>query len=835
MRAYCTNPHCRYPENDIPEEFRQTKGQQRYCANCGMRLILKSRYLPLEPIGSGGFSRTFRAWDCNLEHECLIKQLRPKNLSHSAWSDAQLEYVQNAFKREAQTLRNLNHPQIPRLWDFFELAAPPQEEYHEPENAGILFYLVQDYIEGQNLRQLKNEKWSEAEIIKLLQQLLPVLDYIHNLQPVMLIHRDIKPENIIFGKNQRFYLIDFGAVKQAIAGIPAEQSIAISTPGYASPEQRAGLAVSASSDLYALAATCVCLLTLQPTENLRLGDIWSWRKYVDVSDQLATILDTMLSFEINHRFQSARQVIEVLDNQRISAPTPLPEPLTSVQIPNTPIATPPETQSQTPSLAPVKPSLLGKKLLLGGLGSVILLGLGIWQYLHTITPALPPLCIDDSRFSCGEKRFIPLPLGLQDNPYIQKGITAFQNKDFSLAISSFEDYLKKVKKNDPEIRIYLNNAIAAKSNQFYKITVCVPIGNENPLAEEILRGVAIVQDDLNTNPSKLINKKMLLVQICNDEQKTMIAQQVAKQIVEQDKQTLGVIGHNSSILVLEAGQIYSNTKYGDERIVSISPTSTAVRGTKFHGGDTFKLNFNLDKFVFRVSPSDDDISKSLVNYIRKKQGNKIAIFLNKEEPYSTSFSQQFKKNLGKAGEIVNECDLSNPLKDVSPCLQSAKKSQANFILLTMSDDILDKEINRILQGSGDAVILGGDTSYVDSAQITQIKYGKMVVAIPWHRSSNNPFSLEKQSQKIWGTTKISYATAMAYDATQALVEGLKRSGVNPTRKRVYEELNQPDFSVKGAKTEVQFNENHDRRVDESNIKDLVVLVSPKDGAFQVIK
>lgn len=837
MRVYCTNPHCRHPENEIPDQFRQAKGQQRYCYNCGMRLVLRTRYLPLEQIGSGGFSRTFCTWDCNLEHECLIKQLRPTNLSNNPWTDSQLQYIQTLFKREAQTLRNLNHPQIPRLWDFFELSAPEPEEYnHDPENPKILFYLVQDYIEGKNLRQIKNEKWSEDEVINFLRQILPVLSYIHSLQPVMLIHRDIKPENIILGQNEKFYLIDFGAVKQAVAGIPVEQSIAIATPGYASPEQRAGLAVSASSDLYSLAATCVCLLTFATPEELRVGDVWNWREYVDVSEQLATILDTMLLPEINQRFQSASQVIDVLESQITSASIS-PQPSIPPQTPNPVIENFSELQTQPPTPLRVKNSPSWKKLFMGSLGGVILLGLGLGAWAYFRDQPANQLCIDDSRFSCGEKQLIPAPLGLGTNTDFTQGVKAFQNQNYDQAISSFDQSLKRFKQNDPETRIYLNNARAAKSQNFLKITVCVPIGNENGLSEQILRGVATVQNNINTLGNKLLNGQMLLVQICKDEYSTDIAQQVAKKIIEQDKQTLGVIGHNSSLVTLSAGKVYGNEIYGNNKLVSISATSTAVRGIKFNESNIFEIN----KFVFRVSPTDEKISEVLINYIIKNKRYKGAIFLNSKEPYSKSFSQafrqKFKKMLGQKGKIVNECNLSNyQFNSVPQCLQAAKQSQADFILLTMSDDIVRQEINRILQASGEAIILGGDTAYVDSAQITQIQYGKIVVAVPWHRSSNNKLSLlEQESLKLWGTAKISYATAMAYNATQVLVEGLRKISSNPSRAALYSALSNPNFFAKGAGGKVQFNQEHDRKIDERNIQDLIFLVSPKDGEFQIIK
>ncbi|MBU7586068.1 MAG: ABC transporter substrate-binding protein [Nostoc sp. TH1S01] len=854
MKVYCTNPNCRTPENEIPDEFRYANGKQKFCSNCGMRLVLKTRYLALEQIGSGGFGRTFRAWDSHLEHECLIKQLRLTNISNAPWTPAQLQYIQNSFKREAQTLRNLNHPQIPRLWDFFEISAPNLEESEQAvEATQIGFYLVQDYIQGCNLRQVKNAQWSEDEIINFMRQILPVLDYIHSQQPVMLIHRDIKPENIILEQKGVPYLIDFGAVKQAIAGIPAEQSIAISTPGYASPEQRAGLAVSPASDLYSLAATCVCLLTFKTPENLRIGDLWSWRRYVNVSDRLATILDTMLSAETSYRFQSARQVMAVLDNETISAPTPIPEsnfinqspPLLNVETPvqhssqnlssnphqNLLIPQQPaRTASQNSSLKPV--SLL-TKVMMGGLGSLIL-GLGAWAYF-VLKPT--QICIDDPLFSCGEKSLLQ-PASTQTilgQRNFNQGTAAFKKGEYDVAIKSFSDYLK-TEPNKPEVRIYLNNAIAAKNGNFIKIAICVPILQNNGVGiENYLRGVAVVQNEINTQPQNKINGKFLFIQLCNDEQSPDTARLVAEKIVK-DKNILGVIGHYYSLMTWEAGKIYGDPKLVDNRLVSISPTSTAIRDSIFNKREIL----NIDKYVFRVSPVDSYFAKALANYSLRQNRNKFAIFFNHLDPYSVSFSQEFKKAISPQGSIVTECDfaqykIDNPIV-MSQCLQEANSQKAEAIFLPISNDILNREIKNIWQSNQDVITLSGTTAYLKDISKRKDIFGKLIIAVHWHSNNDNNLSLfEQKSQKLWDTNDINFASAMTYDATKALVEGLRRSGNNLTRKSLYDELSNPNFVVEGATTKVQFDKNHDRIVNEQNIKDLVSLVSPKDGEFQVIK
>ncbi|ALF53384.1 hypothetical protein ACX27_11890 [Nostoc piscinale CENA21] len=139
----------------------------------------------------------------------------------------------------------------------------------------------------------------------------------------------------------------------------------------------------------------------------------------------------------------------------------------------------------------------------------------------------------------------------------------------------------------------------------------------------------------------------------------------------------------------------------------------------------------------------------------------------------------------------------------------------------------------------DVIILSGTTAYLENISKRKDILSNLIIAVHWHRNDDNKLSIfEQKSLRLWETqdnTDINFATAMTYDATKALVEGLKRSGNNLTRKRLYEELSKPDFVVEGAKTKVRFDKNHDRLVNAQNIKDLVFLVSPKDGEFQVIK
>jgi serine/threonine protein kinase, bacterial len=296
--SYCLNPLCSHPENLLHAEL---------CQACGSKLLLRDRYRILHALGQGGFGATFLARDEVLpgQPNCVIKQLRP-----TATAPHVLEMARELFKREAETLGRIgNHPQIPRLLDYFDAS---QE-----------FYLVQEYISGATLQQeikRSGQPFSEAGVKQFLSEVLPVLQYIHSHQ---VIHRDIKPANLIRRSHDcKLVLIDFGAVKNQVNTVAAslsEQtaltSYAIGTPGFAPPEQMAMRPVYAS-DIYALGVTCIYLLTGKSPKDLdydpATGEL-VWQKQVQVSDHFASVLRKMLEVSVRHRYQNANDIFRALD------------------------------------------------------------------------------------------------------------------------------------------------------------------------------------------------------------------------------------------------------------------------------------------------------------------------------------------------------------------------------------------------------------------------------------------------------------------------------------------------------------------------------------------
>lgn len=274
--------------------------------------LLRQRYLIKQVLGQGGFGRTYLAVDQERFNElCVIKEFVVPYQD-----DSLIEKAKTLFQREASTLYQIQHPQVPRFWGAFE--------------SEQRLFLVQDFVQGQTYRNLlqtrrpQGQAFSEAEVLYLLNHLLPVLSYLHDRD---IVHRDISPENIILrtadlrelvipadasqAKNPGLpVLIDFGAVKEAASHWPIVSTITrVGKVGYAPPEQLQTGNVSPHSDIYALGASCLVLLTGREPQNLLNSHTlaWQWQPYAQISDVLAMVLQKMVALHPSDRYQSARE------------------------------------------------------------------------------------------------------------------------------------------------------------------------------------------------------------------------------------------------------------------------------------------------------------------------------------------------------------------------------------------------------------------------------------------------------------------------------------------------------------------------------------------------
>ncbi|MBE9251742.1 serine/threonine protein kinase [Dolichospermum sp. LEGE 00240] len=378
----------------------------RFCLQCGDRIgsvptsgnqgiqagqTLGDRYVIIRQIGQGGFGKTYLAEDLNRFREaCVLKEFSPQ---------VQTPYIvqkaEELFQREASVLYKLQHPQIPRFRELLRINLKGKES----------LFLVQDYIDGEtynsllNSRQKQGLKFTEIEIRQLLQQILPVLEYIHALG---VIHRDISPDNLMLRSSDKLpVLIDFGGVKQVAATVASQyyQTGGIASPtngtllgkiGFAPPEQMQTGMVSTHSDLYALAVTVLVLLTgKQPQELIDTYNFtWQWRREIRLSSALGEIIDKMLSpiasdayGGLHQRYQTARQVLQVLNPQSVSYPQTQPPTSATVAI------SPPKIPVPEPVMIPTPPQpgiWTGKNVLI--LVFVLTIGSYLyWQKLKTPT------------------------------------------------------------------------------------------------------------------------------------------------------------------------------------------------------------------------------------------------------------------------------------------------------------------------------------------------------------------------------------------------------------------------------------------------------------------
>lgn len=264
--------------------------------------LLQNRYRIVQLLGQGGFGRTYLTKDQGrFEEECVIKEFMPVGGGDRFSSKAA-----QLFQREAETLYQISHPQIPEFRATFE-----QDQR---------LFLVQDYIEGLTYREILQQRpgqaFSETEIRAFLGQLLPVLAHIHAKG---IIHRDISPENIILRRSdQRPVLIDFGVVKEVVTRLQTDatttQATTVGKAGYAPSEQIQSGRAYPSSDLYALAVTVLVLMTGKEPHEL-FDDTtlsWNWQPFTQVSDPLATVLNKALSYRPSDRYQSVSEMAQAL-------------------------------------------------------------------------------------------------------------------------------------------------------------------------------------------------------------------------------------------------------------------------------------------------------------------------------------------------------------------------------------------------------------------------------------------------------------------------------------------------------------------------------------------
>lgn len=441
---------------------------------------------------------------------------------------------------------------------------------------------------------------------------------------------------------------------------------------------------------------------------------------------------------------------------------------------------------------------------------------------------------EPDRFSFGENILIDKEAAFKGEPSCQEhwdikeeGKNAYldyvhgKKARLEQASKSFYNFIVWCR-NDPEAHIYQNNTSAVRHNPIH-IAVSVPIRVDGGAfdSQEILRGVALAQAEINEKDG--IYGRWLLVGITDDgyidgDDEAAIAKKIADYFVKKMPGIVGIVGHSGSDATLAAGEIY------DKKLVAISPTSTAVR--KLSNANSETKNFsalNLSSYIFRTPSNDGVAAKDLISYITEKQQKitKIAIAYEGKDSYSESFKATFRNEFEDDFKVVEdgrkvvkdreECNFSYGNEfDTEKCLDWAQT--ANALLLIPSSVFTGQEsVFNLVKKMDNLYLLGGDGMYAEN--ILRIpEANDIVVAVPWHRSKPDSESrFEKAAIGKFGK-KVNWRTAMAYDATQALIKGLEKaftkcSWLNPLRyageaaclrQELKNALSSPDFKADGV-------------------------------------
>ena len=426
-----------------------------------------------------------------------------------------------------------------------------------------------------------------------------------------------------------------------------------------------------------------------------------------------------------------------------------------------------------------------------GLAGVVVIGVGISQGLRTCPPserkAFGVFCVaDNSRISRGNSIFF----SEITNTYRDQGIRAFQQGNYQKAITLFQQAVD-ANKNDPEVLIYYNNALARKQGYPFTLAVVVPLDknqDDRNNGKEILRGVAQAQEQFKQKNG--LNGRLLEIVIANDSNKEK-AKEVAQELTK-DSSILGVIGHNSSDATRAAIPEYEKAK-----LAVISSTSTSI--------------FLNNPVFFRAVNSDESAGKTLAEYTYKTlKLKKAVIFANPNSPYSNSIREVFTNQFEKlGGEVVRKplIDLTasfDPEKEVAKSVY-ANNAMAEAALLfpdTRSTNIAintAKEItkrNERLKTKNpprpELKMLAGDTLYTNETLTSGGNNVEgLIIAVPWFRETLQAKSFAEKSARKWGGD-ISWRTATSFDATQALIKTLSN---NATRDTVLRDLENVSLSA----------------------------------------
>jgi len=249
-------------------------------------------------LGRGGMGVVYKARQVSLDRLVALKLLAPEREKDPEFSER--------FAREAQALARMSHPHIVTVHDFGQ--------------AGGFFYLLMEYVDGANLRQLlQSHRFTPEQALGMVPPLCDALQYAHDRG---IVHRDIKPENLLMDREGKLKVADFGLAKMLESDVTGDER-AMGTPGYMAPEQSGDPAkVDNRADIYSLGVVIYEMLTGElPEKNF----VPPSRK-AGVDSRLDEVVSRAMEQEPSQRYQQASILKTEVENISREIP-PVPPPL----------------------------------------------------------------------------------------------------------------------------------------------------------------------------------------------------------------------------------------------------------------------------------------------------------------------------------------------------------------------------------------------------------------------------------------------------------------------------------------------------------------------------
>jgi serine/threonine-protein kinase len=261
--------------------------------------VLDGKYEILKKVGQGGMSIVYLAMDNRLNKQWAVKEIKNDG-------SKSVETLLKGLEREANILKNVDHPVLPRIVDIIN------------ENGTI--YVIMDFVEGKPLSDVLKQEGAQkqSDVIEWGRALASALDYLHSMNPPI-IYRDMKPSNVMLKPDGAVKLIDFGTAKEYVIENNADTT-ALGTRGYAAPEQfgdaqgRGIYNTDARTDIYNLGATLYHLVTgKNPCEPpYEIKPIRQWNPML--SSGLEQIIIKCCQANPQDRYQSCSELLYALDH-----------------------------------------------------------------------------------------------------------------------------------------------------------------------------------------------------------------------------------------------------------------------------------------------------------------------------------------------------------------------------------------------------------------------------------------------------------------------------------------------------------------------------------------